>query len=367
MSADKLLTPITIGKTTLANRMIMAPLTRSRASQPGDVPTEMNAIYYAQRASAGLIITEATQISRQGQGYSLTPGMYTDAQEAGWKQVVDAVHAKGGKMAMQLWHVGRISNRHLQENGAAPVAPSAIQAVKSTSFVILPDGTPTRAPCDAPRALETAELPGIVADYVAAAERAMRAGFDFVEIHLANGYLLQQFLATGSNKRTDQYGGKMENRARLLLEVIDAVAAKVGADKVGVRLSPNFVAHDIVDDESEAMAMYLAEEFNRAGVAYLHIAEPDWAGGQPLSETFRTDLRQQYRGVIMTCGGYDAQTAEARLATGTADAIAFGRPFISNPDLVARYQQGAALNTPDQATFYGGDEVGYTDYPILVA
>ncbi|MEJ2795095.1 alkene reductase [Iodobacter sp. LRB] len=365
MSADKLFTPITIGKTTLANRMIMAPLTRSRASQPGDVPTEMNAIYYAQRAGAGLIISEATNITNQGKGYSLTPGIYTDAQEAGWKKVVDAVHANGGKMSLQLWHVGRISNRLVQENGAAPVAPSAIQAINSTSFVILPDGTPSRAPCDAPRALETAELPGIVADYVAAAERAMRAGFDFVEIHSANGYLLQQFLATGSNKRTDQYGGNMQNRARLLLEVINAVAAKVGADKVGVRLSPNFVAHDIVDDESEAMTMYLAEEFNRAGVAYLHIAEPDWAGGQPLSDTFRTDLRKQYQGVIMTCGGYDVQTAEARLATGTADAIAFGRPFIANPDLVARYQQGTALNTPDQATFYGGNEVGYTDYPVL--
>ncbi|WP_293936288.1 alkene reductase [Iodobacter sp.] len=367
MSADKLFTPMIIGKTTLANRMVMAPLTRSRASQPGDVPTEMNAIYYAQRASAGLIISEATNITNQGKGYSLTPGIYTDAQEAGWKNVVAAVHAKGGKMALQLWHVGRISNRHLQENGVAPVAPSAIQAVKSTSFVILPDGTPTRAPCDAPRALETAELPGIVADYVAAAERAMRAGFDFVEIHAANGYLLQQFMATGSNKRSDQYGGSMQNRARLVLEVVEAVVAKVGADKVGIRLSPNFVAHDIIDDEAEGMAMYLAAEFSRIGVAYLHIAEPDWAGGQPLSDTFRADLRQRFKGVLMTCGGYNAETAKARLVSDTVDAIAFGRPFIANADLVKRYQQGAALNTPDQATFYGGAEAGYTDYPTLVA
>ena len=367
MSADLLFVPLTIGKTTLANRMIMAPLTRSRASQPGDVPTAMNALYYAQRASAGLIISEATQISRQGQGYALTPGIYTDAQEAGWKQVVDAVHAKDGKISHQLWHVGRISNRLLQVNGAAPVAPSAIQAVTSKSFVILPDGTQTNAPCDMPRALETAELAGIVADYVAAAERSIRAGFDFVEVHSANGYLLQQFLSTGSNQRTDQYGGSMENRARLVLEVVNAVIAKIGADKVGVRLSPNFVAHDIVDTEAEAMTLYLADAFSRAGVAYLHIAEPDWAGGAPLSDAFRSALRQQYKGAIITCGGYTAQTAAARIASGTADAIGFGRPFIANPDLVERFKQGAELNKPDTSTFYGGAEAGYTDYPALTA
>ncbi|HSC80260.1 MAG TPA: alkene reductase [Chitinolyticbacter sp.] len=367
MALDKLLTPVRIGNLTVANRVFMAPLTRSRAAQPGDLPTEMNARYYAQRASAGLIVTEATQISRQGQGYAWTPGIYTDAQEAGWKQVVDAVHAAGGAISLQLWHVGRISNRLLQEEGQDPVAPSAIRAATSKSFVVQPDGTPGNAPTDTPRALETAELPGIVADYAAAARRAVQAGFDFVEIHAANGYLLHQFLATGVNQRGDQYGGDLENRARLLLEVVDAVVAEIGADKVGVRLSPNFVAHDIEDAESEAMAIHLAQQFSRRKLAYLHIAEPDWVGGPVLTGAFRTALRQAFSGVLVFCGNYSAEKADALIAAGTADAIAFGRPYIANPDLVARFTRGAGLNTPDQSTFYGGAEQGYTDYPTLAA
>ncbi|MBM3115358.1 alkene reductase [Jeongeupia naejangsanensis] len=365
MSLDKLLTPVTIGHATLANRLVMAPLTRSRAAQPGDLPTALNTTYYAQRASAGLIVTEATQISRQGQGYAWTPGIYTDAQEAGWKDVVDAVHAKGGRLSLQLWHVGRISHHLLQENGQAPVAPSAIRAEGAKSFVVQEDGTPANVQTDTPRALETDELPGIVAAYAAAAARAKRAGFDFVEVHSANGYLLHQFLSTNSNQRTDAYGGNLENRARLLLEVIDAVAAEIGADHVGVRLSPNFVAHDIQDAESEVMATYLAAEFAKRGLAYLHIAEPDWAGGAPLSDAFRAALRSHFNGAIITCGGYSAESGEARLAGGTADAIGYGRPFIANPDLVERFRRGAPLNTPDQSTFYGGAEHGYTDYPAL--
>ncbi|WP_283148532.1 alkene reductase [Silvimonas soli] len=365
MPIDKLLTPVKVGHLTLNNRLSMAPLTRSRASKPGDAPTELNATYYAQRATAGLIVTEATQISRQGQGYAWTPGIYTDEQEAGWKNVVDAVHAKGGKLSLQLWHVGRISNRLLQEDGQAPVSASAIQAATSKSFVVLPDGTPANEPCDTPRALETAELPGIVASYVAAATRAKRAGFDFVEIHSANGYLLHQFLATGTNQRTDQYGGGLENRARLLLEVLDAVVAVLGADHVGVRLSPAFPGHDIVDAESEPMSLYLASEFSKRNIAYLHIAEPDWVGGTPLSDTFRRGLRNQFSGTIITCGGYSAESAEARLDEGVADVIGFGRPYIANPDLVERFRQGAPLNTPDHTTFYGGAEQGYTDYPTL--
>ena len=365
MSLDKLLTPVNVGKTTLANRLVMAPLTRSRASQPGDIPTELNATYYAQRANAGLIVTEATQISRQGQGYAWTPGIYTDAQEAGWKQVVQAVHEKGGKISLQLWHVGRISNVLLQENGAAPVAPSAIQAVKSQTFVVFPDGTAGNDPCSPPRALETDELPGIVATYVAAAERAQRAGFDFVEIHSANGYLLHQFLATGSNQRTDNYGGNVANRARLLLEVIDAVAGVIGAEKVGVRLSPNFPGHDMVDTESESTSLYLASEFSKRQVAYLHIAEPDWVGGKALSDEFRQGLRNNFTGAIITTGGYDAAKGDARIKSGVADAIGYGRLYIANPDLAQRFAQGAALNTPDQSTFYGGAEHGYTDYPAL--
>ncbi|WP_374348666.1 alkene reductase [Chitinimonas sp.] len=365
MSLDKLLTPVTVGHTTLKNRIWMAPLTRSRASQPGDVPSEMNARYYRQRASAGLIVSEATQISRQGQGYALTPGIYTDAQEAGWKQVVEQVHEAGGRIALQLWHVGRISHHLLQENGAAPVAPSAIQARNSTVFVIQPDGSPSTPQTDVPRALETAELPGIVADYVQAAKRAMRAGFDLVEVHAANGYLLNQFLDTAANQRSDEYGGSLENRARLVLEVVDAVVAEIGADKVGVRLSPNGVFGDMSPAGSADTALYVAKALGQRGIAYLHIAEPDWAGGQALDDDYRRALRKAFGGSLVFCGGYDADKAERLISSGIADAVAFGRPFIANPDLVERYRRGAALNQADPSTFYGGSDHGYTDYPSL--
>jgi len=362
----KLLSPITVGSLELANRVMMAPLTRSRAAQPGDTPHALNVEYYAQRASAGLIVTEASQISRQGQGYAWTPGIYTDAQEAGWKSVVDAVHAKQGRIALQLWHVGRISNNLLQENGAAPVSASAITAENSQSFVILEDGTPSNAPTSQPRALELAEIPGIVAQYRQAALRAKRAGFDFVEVHGANGYLLQQFLATNSNQRDDAYGGSLENRARLMLEAVDAAIAEMGADRVGVRLSPNFVAHDIADAEAEASALYLAKEFSKRRVAYLHIAEPDWVGGAELTPEFRQALRAAFTGTLICCGGYSAEEADALIVSGLADAVAFGRPYIANADLVERFATGAELNTPDRATFYGGAEKGYTDYPTLL-
>ena len=360
-----LLSPVQAGSVQLPNRVLMAPLTRSRAGQPGDVPTALNAEYYAQRAGAGLIVSEATQISRQGQGYALTPGIHSDAQEAGWKGVTDAVHAAGGRIAAQLWHVGRISHTLVQPDGAAPVAPSAIAAKGAKCFVIQPDGTPANLPASLPRALETDEIGGIVSDYVEAAHRADRAGFDMVEIHAANGYLLQQFLATNSNTRTDRYGGSLENRARLTLEVVDAVADGLGAGRVGVRLSPHFTGHDIADAQPEESALYLARELGRRGIAYLHIAEPDWAGGPRLGEEFKAALRGNFEGVLVFCGGYTADTAEALIASGTADAIAFGRPFIANPDLVERFRQGAELNEPDRSTFYGGGAKGYTDYPTL--
>lgn len=366
MPLDHLLSPMPLAGITLANRIIMAPMTRSRAAQPGDVPTDLNAEYYAQRASAGLIITEASQISRQGQGYAWTPGIYTDTQEAGWKKVASAVHAKGGKIALQLWHVGRISHRLLQANAQAPVAPSPIRAENSQSFVILPDGTPSNQPCDTPRALASAEINGLIDDFVRAARRSVRAGFDFVEIHAANGYLLNQFLATHTNQRFDQYGGNLQNRARLLLEVVDAISAELGVGRVGVRLSPNGVFNDMGGDtESEKMALYLARQLGTRQIAFLHIAEPDWAGGAPLSAEFRRELRLAFDGRLIFCGGYTAEKAEAVIASGIADAIAFGRPYIANPDLVARFRQGAALNAPDQATFYGGAAAGYTDYPTL--
>ena len=360
-----LLSPVQAGSVQLPNRVLMAPLTRSRAGQPGDVPTALNAEYYAQRAGAGLIVSEATQISRQGQGYALTPGIHSDAQEAGWKGVTDAVHAAGGRIAAQLWHVGRISHTLVQPDGAAPVAPSAIAAKGAKCFVIQPDGTPANLPASLPRALGTDEIGGIVSDYVEAAHRADRAGFDMVEIHAANGYLLQQFLATNSNTRTDRYGGSLENRARLTLEVVDAVAAELGAGRVGVRLSPHFTGHDIADEQPEESALYLARELGRRGIAYLHIAEPDWAGGPRLGEEFKAALRGNFEGVLVFCGGYTADTAEALIASGTADAIAFGRPFIANPDLVERFRRGAELNEPDRSTFYGGGAKGYTDYPTL--
>ena len=362
---NKLLSPLKIGKTLLPNRVIMAPLTRSRAGQPGDIPNALNAEYYTQRASAGLIVTETTQISRQGQGYALTPGIYTDAQEAGWKKVVQSVHAQYGHIALQLWHVGRISHSLLQENGAAPVAPSALIAEGAQCFVIQPDGTAENVPTEMPRALATDELPGIVAQYHQAAVRGKRAGFDFLELHAANGYLLHQFLSTNSNQRSDAYGGTLENRARLTLEALDAVIAEMGADKVGVRLSPHFAAHGIADTEAEASALYLAKAFGARGIAYLHIAEPDWAGGPELSDAFRAQLRATFTGTLIYCGGYTAAEADALIDQGKADAVAFGRPFIANADLVERFRQGAQLNTPDRSTFYGGGAHGYTDYPTL--
>ena len=361
----KLLSPFKLGSQNLPNRVVMAPLTRSRAGQPGDVPTALNVEYYSQRASAGLIVTEATQVSRQGQGYAWTPGIYTDEQEAGWKNVVHAVHAKGGHISLQLWHVGRISHSLLQENGMAPVAPSALLAKNSQCFVVQPDGTAANVPTETPRALALEELPGIVAQYRQAAARGKRAGFDLLEVHAANGYLLNQFLATNSNHRTDIYGGTLENRARLILEVVDAVIEEMGADRIGVRLSPHFAAHDMADSDAEAATLYLANAFSRRGIAYLHIAEPDWAGGPELSDAFRAQIRAAFTGSLIYCGGYTASEAEALIEQGIADAVAFGRPYIANPDLVEKFRQAATLNTPDRSTYYGGGAQGYTDYPTL--
>ena len=265
MPLEKLLSPISIGNLELPNRVVMAPLTRNRASQPGDVPSEMNARYYAQRAGAGLIVSEATHISRQGQGYWAAPGIYSDAQEAGWKNVAGAVHARQGRIALQLWHVGRVSHRLAQADGAQPVAPSAIRAEDSQVFVKNEDGTLGFVDVDEPRALETSELPGIVLQYVDATQRAKRAGFDMVEVHAANGYLLQQFMSTNTNRRTDEYGGSVENRVRLTVEVLEAVAGVIGADRVGIRISPNFVGFDLKDAEAEESAIYLVKELKRIG------------------------------------------------------------------------------------------------------
>ncbi|MDN6298224.1 MAG: alkene reductase [Halomonas sp.] len=364
MAHESLLTPVNLGSLTLPNRIIMAPLTRART--PDSVPGPLQQTYYGQRAGAGLVISEATNISPTARGYVYTPGIWTDEQEAGWKQVVDAVHARGGRMALQLWHVGRVSHEMVQPDGQPPVAPSALKGEGAQCFVEFDDGSAGRHPTSTPRALETEEIAGVVDDYRKAAVRARRAGFDMIEVHAANAYLLNQFLATGSNQRSDRYGGTLENRARFPLEVIDAVAEVFGPERVGVRLSPFIEIFGLTDDEPEAMAFYLAEEFSRRGLAYLHINEPNWAGGDiTLNDDFRRGLRERFNGSLMFCGFYDAERAERIIGAGIADAVAIGRPYIANPDLVERFRVGAELNEPDHATFYGGGAEGYTDYPFL--
>ena len=360
IASSDLFQPVTMGPLTLANRIVMAPLTRSRAGA-GDVPGPMNATYYAQRASAGLIVTEASQITQQGKGYAFTPGIYTDAQVAGWRGVTDAVHARGGHVFIQLWHVGRISHPDLQPGGGLPVGPSAIQpkgqAFTETGF----------QPFVTPRALGAAELPGIVADYRHAAGCALRAGFDGVEVHAANGYLLDQFMRDGSNHRTDGYGGSVENRARLTVEVVEAVAGVVGAGRVGIRLSPASPANDVSDSDPMTTFSYVVEQLDRFGLAYLHCVEGATGGSRDNIAFDFVELRRRFRGLYMANNGYDAALALRMRQENRADLIAFGRPFISNPDLVERLRTGAPLAVADKATFYGGAEKGYTDYPPLAA
>ena len=354
-----ILSPIQLGPYRLPNRMAMAPLTRNRAGQ-GNVPQPLNVEYYTQRASAGLIITEATQVSPQGVGYPATPGIHSQEQVAGWKHVTDAVHAEGGRIFLQLWHVGRISHPSLQPDGVLPVAPSAIKpAGQAVTYEGLKDFV-------TPRALELAEIPGIVEQYRSGAENALAAGFDGVEIHGANGYLLDQFLRDGSNRRTDIYGGSVENRMRLMLEVTGAVCSVWGVNRVGVRLSPLQPFNDMRDSNPEATFGYAVEQLNRFGLAYLHVTEmgkdaPGVAG--PVFDLVK--LRRIWKGVYMTNSGYDLDHANAALARDEADMVAFGVLFIANPDLPLRFATGAPLNKPDPATFYGGDEKGYTDYPFL--
>jgi len=339
----------------------MAPMTRSRAGE-GLVPTELMATYYTQRASAGLIVTEATQVSPRGIGYIYTPGIYTDAQVAGWKLITDAVHERGGKIFLQLWHVGRISHPSLQPNGEPPVAPSAI-APKGQAFTY--EGL---KPFETPRALDTAEIPGVIAEFANGALLAQRAGFDGVEIHAANGYLIDQFLQDNTNHRTDVYGGSVENRARFLLEVTEAVVEVWGADRVGVRLSPRGTFNDMGDSDREATFTYAVEQLDRFGLAYLHLVEP--IGGMMAEalvpgERLSPRFRELFHGPIIANGGYDKASANEVLASGEADLVAFGTLFISNPDLPERFASDAPLVEAERATFYGGGEQGYTDYPAL--
>jgi N-ethylmaleimide reductase len=359
-----LFTPFKCGALVLPNRVLMAPLTRART--PDGIPGVLQQLYYKQRATAGLIISEATNISPTAAGYVYTPGIYTDAQEAGWKTVAEAVHAAGGRLAMQLWHVGRVSHERVQPGGVQPVAPSAIRGEGAQAFVEFEDGTAGRIPASTPRALETPEIADLVDDYRKASIRAIRAGCDMVEIHAANAYLLHQFMATGTNLRTDQYGGSIENRARIVLEVVDAIGKAIGFDRVGLRIAPFSEIFGLTDSESGRMTLYLAEKLNARQIAYLHINEPDWQGGDiHLSDDFRRAIRDRFTSPIFYCGHYDAQRAEKLIEGNLGDAAAFGRPFIGNPDLPERFRLGASLTIPDPATFYGEGAKGYTDYPFL--
>jgi N-ethylmaleimide reductase len=356
-----------IGDLTLKNRIIMAPLTRMRSKQPGDAPYELNAEYYAQRSTAGLIISEASQISQQGKGYPATPGIYSKEQIEGWKLVADAVHKNGGKIFLQLWHVGRISHFSLQPNEGLPVAPSAIAAKNSSTYTA--EFKPTEILT--PRALETAEISGIVADYKKAAQNAKEAGFDGVEVHGANGYLLDQFLQDSSNKRTDNYGGSIENRSRLLLEVVDEVIKVWGSARVGVRLSPYGTFNDMSDSDPVTLFSYVLQKLDERKIAFVNLIEPrsSSAGGSdanavnaPItSEIFR----KNFSGVLISAGGYDVELAKEAIARGGIDAVAFGRHFISNPDLPRRILEDKPLNKYNRTTFYGGTKEGYTDYPFL--
>ncbi len=362
--------PTHAGDLALANRIVMAPLTRNRA--PDAIPTPLMAEYYAQRASAGLLITEATAISHQGQGYADVPGLYGTEQLDGWKHVTHAVHAAGGKIVVQLWHVGRVSHTDLQPDGGKPVAPSAITA--KTKTVLLKDGAPVFVDTSEPRALKAEELPGIVHTYQAAARNAVETcGFDGVEIHGANGYLLDQFLRDGSNQRTDDYGGSIENRARLLLEVVRAVTSAIGGGRTGIRLSPVTPANDARDSHPQPLFEHVVRELATLNLAYIHIIEGSTGGPRVLPDApfDYAALKTAYRtaggkGAWMVNNGYDKALAEKAVAAG-ADLVAFGVPFLANPDLVERLRKSAALNAPDKATFYGGGARGYTDYPTLKA
>jgi N-ethylmaleimide reductase len=367
---ELLFQPYKLGPVTLPSRIVMAPLTRSRAQQPGNVPGPLAACYYAQRASAALIISEATQVSMQGQGYAWTPGIHSPEQVEGWRRVTKAVHDSGGRIFCQLWHVGRISHPALQPDHMLPVAPSAITPA-GNAFIENERGEGALVPFVRPRALDLEEIPYVVAQYRRAAINAQDAGFDGVEIHAANGYLLDQFLESGTNKRSDLYGGPVENRARIVFEIVEALAPIWGPDRTGLRLSPLGVANDIHDDNPEETFGYAAEKLSGYGLAYLHIVNPALpqmaAGREPEARALRMVelIRKKYTGTLMVAGGFDRDSAEYWLEEGWADLIAFGRKFIANPDLPARLRQKAPLNPDDPTTYYGGGANGYTDYPSL--
>lgn len=366
---SSLFSPVELGPYTLKNRIVMPPLTRSRSTQPGNIPNDLMATYYAQRASAGFMVTEGTQIEPRGQGYAWTPGIHSAAQIEGWKKVTQAVHAKGGIIFAQLWHVGRVSHTSLQPNEASPIAPSAITADNVKVFIETGPGQGALSEPSTPRALSTDEVSELVNMYAQAAKNALEAGFDGVELHCANGYLVNQFISEHTNMRDDQYGGSLTNRLRFLKEIVTAVSAVVGADRLGVRFAPLFSSTDetrvylgLVESDPQNTYIEAIKLLEQAGIAYLSIAEADWDNAPDLPEQFYKAARAQFSGRIIYAGKYTVDKALRILNNGYGDLFAFGRPFIANPDLPERIKQQWPLNEADAATMYGGTEVGYSDY-----
>ncbi|MCW6507134.1 alkene reductase [Lichenifustis flavocetrariae] len=361
MAYDSLFQPYVLGDLTLKNRIVMAPLTRNRATHGTAAPNDLNAEYYRQRAGAGLIVAEATQISQQGQGYAWTPGIYTSEQVDGWRKVTKAMHAAGGHIYLQLWHVGRISHTSLQPNGGAPVAPSAIQA-KVKTFI-----ETGFADVSAPRALESEEIPGIVRNYLNAAENAERAGFDGVELHAANGYLLDQFLRNGANKRHDAYGGSIDNRTRLTIEVLLTLCRVFPKERVGIRLSPVSNLNDLEDSDPQPLFDHLVRELDALKIGYMHVIEGETQGPRDATAFDFARLRKAFKGTYIANNGYDGAMAADAISTGKADLVAFGRAFIANPDLPERLRQSAPLARDNKETWYGGGAEGYTSYPAMTS
>lgn len=370
MNYKSLFTQTSLGPFVLRNRIVLPPLTRSRSSQPGNVPNSLMATYYRQRAGAGFMVTEGTQIEPRGQGYAWTPGIHSQEQVEGWKAITQAVHAEGGVIFAQLWHVGRVSHTSLQPDGADPVGPSAIPARNVKVFIETGPGEGMLADPSTPRALSTGEVKELVQLYVQAARNALEAGFDGIEVHCANGYLVNQFISAHTNTRTDEYGGSLQNRLRFLREIAQAISDAIGADRVGIRFAPLFASTDeervylgLVEEDPHETYIEAVKVLEEIGVAYVSLAEADWDSAPELPNSFRQAVRKAFSGKIIYAGKYTPERAAAAIEAGWADLVAFGRAFIANPDLPSRIAHGSPMNTLDPSSMYGGTEQGYTDYP----
>ncbi|UNG18649.1 alkene reductase [Stutzerimonas zhaodongensis] len=370
MNYKSLFTQTSLGPFVLRNRIVLPPLTRSRSSQPGNVPNSLMATYYRQRAGAGFMVTEGTQIEPRGQGYAWTPGIHSQEQVEGWKAITQAVHAEGGVIFAQLWHVGRVSHTSLQPDGADPVGPSAIPARNVKVFIETGPGEGMLADPSTPRALSTGEVKELVQLYVQAARNALEAGFDGIEVHCANGYLVNQFISAHTNTRTDEYGGSLQNRLRFLREIAQAISDAIGADRVGIRFAPLFASTDeervylgLVEEDPHETYIEAVKVLEEIGVAYVSLAEADWDSAPELPNSFRQAVRKAFSGKIIYAGKYTPERAAAAIEAGWADLVAFGRAFIANPDLPSRIAHGSPMNTLDPSSMYGGTGQGYTDYP----